>query len=132
MFALSWFSCSSSHSRILWIMLLIVLYERFPAGLMPLWFNSLFSSLAWRLISNTHRSRTARSLTRRNVFSVKKWKSKFKFNLLFAFSHFCTPWKRQKTFGFTRNLPKFKCNWNHTSAWVFSCKFVAYFKNTFS
>ena len=22
--------------------------------------------------------------------------------------------------------------WNHTSAWVFSCKFAAYFKNTFS
>ena len=23
-------------------------------------------------------------------------------------------------------------NWNHTSAWVFSCKFAAYFQNTFS
>ena len=23
-------------------------------------------------------------------------------------------------------------NWNHTSAWVFSCKFAAYFKNNFS
>ena len=22
--------------------------------------------------------------------------------------------------------------WNHTSAWVFSCKFAAYFQNTFS
>ena len=22
--------------------------------------------------------------------------------------------------------------WNHASAWVFSCKFAAYFKNTFS
>ena len=22
--------------------------------------------------------------------------------------------------------------WNHTSAWVFSCKFVAYFQNTFT
>ena len=21
--------------------------------------------------------------------------------------------------------------WNHTSAWVFSCKFAAYFQNTF-
>ena len=23
-------------------------------------------------------------------------------------------------------------HWNHSSAWVFSCKFTAYFKNTFS
>ena len=22
--------------------------------------------------------------------------------------------------------------WNHTSAWVFSCQFAAYFQNTFS
>ena len=27
-------------------------------------------------------------------------------------------------------MPKFDY-WNHTSAWVFSCKFAAYFQNTF-
>ena len=40
-----------------------------------------------------------------------------------------------------RRIPMPKCNfnrvakqlyWNHTSAWVFSCKFVAYFQNSFS
>ena len=40
-----------------------------------------------------------------------------------------------------RRAPVLKCdfnkialqlNWNHTSAWVFSCKFAAYFQNTFS
>ena len=40
-----------------------------------------------------------------------------------------------------RRTPMPKCNfnkvakqlyWNHTSAWVFSCKFAAYFQNTFS
>ena len=40
-----------------------------------------------------------------------------------------------------RRTPMSKCGfnkvekqlyWNHTSAWVFSCKFAAYFKNTFS
>ena len=25
-----------------------------------------------------------------------------------------------------------KLYWNHTSAWAFSCKFTAYFQNTFS
>ena len=29
-------------------------------------------------------------------------------------------------------MSKCNFNWNHTSAWVFSCKFVAYFQNTFS
>ena len=35
-------------------------------------------------------------------------------------------------------MPKYDFNkvalqiyWNHTSAWVFSCKFAAYFQNTF-
>ena len=40
-----------------------------------------------------------------------------------------------------RRKPMLKCDfnkvakqlyWNHTSAWVFSCKFAAYFQNTFS
>ena len=40
-----------------------------------------------------------------------------------------------------RRTPMLKCDfnkvalqlyWNHTSAWVFSCKFAAYFQNTFS
>ena len=40
-----------------------------------------------------------------------------------------------------RRIPTPKCDfnkvtlqlyWNHTSAWVFSCKFAAYFQNTFS
>ena len=38
-----------------------------------------------------------------------------------------------------RRTPIMKCDfktlqlyWNHTSAWVFSCKFAAYFQNTFS
>ena len=37
------------------------------------------------------------------------------------------------TNGFSR-IPKkvLQLYWNHTSAWVFTCKFAAYFKNTFS
>ena len=38
-----------------------------------------------------------------------------------------------------RVVPRKRCSenmqqlyWNHTSAWVFSCKFAAYFQNTFS
>ena len=40
----------------------------------------------------------------------------------------------QQTYG---RIPMPKCgfnkvaNWNHTSAWVFFCKFAAYFQNTF-
>ena len=30
-----------------------------------------------------------------------------------------------------RKTPMPKCDWNHTSAYVFSCKFAAYFQNTF-
>ena len=30
------------------------------------------------------------------------------------------------------NKVTFHFHWNHTSAWVFSCKFAAYFQNTFS
>ena len=30
------------------------------------------------------------------------------------------------------NKVTFHVHWNHTSAWVFSCKFAAYFQNTFS
>ena len=30
------------------------------------------------------------------------------------------------------NKVAFQLYWNHTSAWVFSCKFIAYFQNTFS
>ena len=40
----------------------------------------------------------------------------------------------QQTYGRTP-MPKFGfnkvANWNHTSAWVFFCKFAAYFQNTF-
>ena len=31
-----------------------------------------------------------------------------------------------------RSVISIKLHWHHTLAWVFSCKFVAYFQNTFS
>ena len=33
---------------------------------------------------------------------------------------------------FIKNKVAKQLYWNHTSAWVFSCKFAAYFQNTFT
>ena len=62
-------------------------------------------------------------MIRRSLSNVFLQKGVLKIYNKFTGKHLC----RKKDF----NKVALQLYWNHTSAWVFSCKFVAFFQNTF-